>query len=70
MVDILDEEIKQRIVNTMNPDDLIDVLGLGIESLIDAYEDRIISFLETEEAEEWGIVSPAEEDWEETSEDT
>jgi len=54
----------------MNPDDLIDVLGLGIESLIDAYEDRIISFLETEEAEEWGIVSPAEEDWEETSEDT
>jgi hypothetical protein len=41
MVDVTVEELKERIVERMDADELLEVLEVGIEELVEAFPDKI-----------------------------
>ena len=45
------EEIKERLLKTMDPDDLLEVLQITSEEMLDRFEDRLINRLEVFEVE-------------------
>jgi hypothetical protein len=45
------EEIKERLLKTMDPDDLLEVLQITSEDMLDRFEDRLINRLEVFEVE-------------------
>ena len=45
------EEIKERILKTYDPDDLLEALELTSEELLDRFEDKLIAQLEQFEEE-------------------
>lgn len=45
------EEIKDRLLETMDPDELLEVLQITSEDILDRFEDRLISRIEVLEEE-------------------
>jgi len=45
------EEIKERLLKTMDPDDLLEVLQITSEEILDRFEDKLINRLEVFEVE-------------------
>ena len=45
------EEIKERLLKTMDPDDLLEVLQITSEELLDRFEDKLINRLDVFEEE-------------------
>ena len=45
------EEIKERLLETMDPDELLEVLQITSEDILDRFEDRLISRIEVLEEE-------------------
>ena len=45
------EEIKERLLKTMDPDDLLEVLQITSEDMLDRFEDKLINRLEVFEVE-------------------
>jgi hypothetical protein len=45
------EEIKERLLKTMDPDDLLEVLQITSEEMLDRFEDKLINRLEVFEVE-------------------
>ena len=45
------EEIKERLLKTMDPDDLLEVLQITSEEMLDRFEDKLINRLDVFEEE-------------------
>ena len=45
------EEIKERLLKTMDPDDLLEVLQITSEEMLDRFEGKLINRLEVFEVE-------------------
>ena len=45
------EEIKERLLKTMDPDDLLEVLQITSEEILDRFEDKLINRLDVFEEE-------------------
>lgn len=45
------EEIKERLLKTMDPDDLLEVLQVTSEEILDRFEDKLINRLDVFEQE-------------------
>jgi hypothetical protein len=45
------EEIKERLLKTMDPDDLLEVLQVTSEEMLDRFEDKLINRLDVFEQE-------------------
>ena len=45
------EEIKERLLKTMDPDDLLEVLQITSEEMLDRFEDKLINRLDVFEQE-------------------
>ena len=45
------EEIKERLLKTMDPDDLLEVLQITSEEMLDRFEDKLINRLDVFEVE-------------------
>jgi hypothetical protein len=45
------EEIKERLLKTMDPDDLLEVLQVTSEEILDRFEDKLINRLDVFESE-------------------
>ena len=45
------EEIKERLLKTLDPDDLLEVLQITSEEMLDRFEDKLINRLDVFEQE-------------------
>ena len=45
------EEIKERLLKTFDPDDLLEALQITLEQLLDRFEDKLINKLDVFEEE-------------------